>query len=501
MGYAFISYSSKNQQMADSFRTLFNRNGIETWMAPGDIPFGSTYTSTINRAIKGSSCFVLLLSESAQGSPWVLKETERAVSTGKTIFTVLLDDVPMNDDFEFMLSTSQAVAIRKIDENDENIRRLLQAVDAYTVEQRQKSNREQNHNTSNELIVTSSDSKLLNNPDARVRLICVIDTSGSMCGDRIDQLNEGLNKACSSISERYGSEVAIDILQFDTNACWKTADELPVRASGMTNIGEAIKTLVEYGKSIPDNCSCAVMFTSDGSPTDLYGDAMQLLHNTKWYSVSVKTGIAIGEEADYKMLTNIVGSSCAVITVDDNQSFADLFASIATASVKAADKNSYQTTSIEGRNIIDWLDHENIDEEVKWLFRENGTLEIFSGAIIPDYYKPHPQTPWSEHREEIRKIVLRQGVRIIGMHAFYDLPNLEELKIPCSVTDIRTGAFENCQKLTNVEISRQITEIEDYKQKANAPRNSVILWPAAFKNTPWNQDSDNHWVPGTDYAY
>ena len=132
MGYAFISYSSKNQQMADSFRTLFNQNEIKTWMAPGDIPFGSTYTSTINRAIKEASCFVLLLSESAQGSKWVPKETERAVSYGKTIFTILLDDVPMNDDFEFMLSTSQAVAIRKIDENDDNIKRLLQAVATYT---------------------------------------------------------------------------------------------------------------------------------------------------------------------------------------------------------------------------------------------------------------------------------------------------------------------------------------------------------------------------------
>lgn len=131
-GYAFISYSSKNQQMADSFRTLFNQNGIKTWMAPGDIPFGSTYTSTINRAIKDSSCFVLLLSECAQGSRWVLNETERAVSTGKTIFTVLIDNVSMNDDFEFMFSTSQAVAIRKIDESDENIKRLLQAVADYT---------------------------------------------------------------------------------------------------------------------------------------------------------------------------------------------------------------------------------------------------------------------------------------------------------------------------------------------------------------------------------
>ena len=134
MGYVFISYSSKNQQMADSFKALFNQNGIRTWMAPGDIPFGATYTSSINTAIKNSSSFVLLLSESAQGSPWVLKETERAVSAGKTIFTVLLDDVSMNDDFEFMLSTSQAVAIRKIDGKDEKIQQLIAAIKIYTGE-------------------------------------------------------------------------------------------------------------------------------------------------------------------------------------------------------------------------------------------------------------------------------------------------------------------------------------------------------------------------------
>ncbi len=160
MGYAFISYSTKNQQMADSFKSLFNQNGIETWMAPGDIPFGSTYTSTINRAIKGASCFVLLLSESAQGSQWVLKETERAVSTGKTIFTVMLDDVPLNDDFEFMLSTSQAVAIRKINKDDSNIKRLLQAVITYTGKQNVEKNFfETNNNPINE---TQSKTEIFN---------------------------------------------------------------------------------------------------------------------------------------------------------------------------------------------------------------------------------------------------------------------------------------------------------------------------------------------------
>lgn len=156
MGYAFISYSTKNQQMVDAFRELFNRNGIETWMAPGDIPFGATYTSTINRAIKGAACFTILLSGSAQVSPWVLKETERAVSIGKTIFTVMLDDVPMNDDFEFMLSTSQAIAVRKINENNEDIQRLLKAVKAYTGENIESS-RKQPQPTVNKSNVKPSD--------------------------------------------------------------------------------------------------------------------------------------------------------------------------------------------------------------------------------------------------------------------------------------------------------------------------------------------------------
>ena len=165
MGYAFISYSTKNQQMADSFKTLFNQNNIKTWMALGDIPFGSTYTSTINSAIRGASCFVLLLSESAQGSQWVLRETERAVSTGKTIFTVLLDDVPMNDDFEFMLSASQAVAIRKIDTNDENIQRLLRTVSVYTngIKDKMPSQRLDSENTLSESQADRSDDINLEN--------------------------------------------------------------------------------------------------------------------------------------------------------------------------------------------------------------------------------------------------------------------------------------------------------------------------------------------------
>lgn len=134
MGYAFISYSSKNRKMADSLNAILAKKGIKTWIAPDNIPIGATYTSTINRAIREASCFVLLFSESAQGSNWVLKETERAVNYGKTIFTILLDDVQMNDAFEFMLSSSQAVAIKKILDNDEKINQLIAEIKKYTDE-------------------------------------------------------------------------------------------------------------------------------------------------------------------------------------------------------------------------------------------------------------------------------------------------------------------------------------------------------------------------------
>lgn len=131
MGYAFISYSTKNQASADSVRELFRKNSIETWMAPGDIPAGSKYAMVINRAIKDCSCFVLLLTDDSQNSVWVSKEVERAVNYRKAVITIRLEDVVLNDEFEFYISTDQVVAMYKIDEASDEAQKVLAAVTAY----------------------------------------------------------------------------------------------------------------------------------------------------------------------------------------------------------------------------------------------------------------------------------------------------------------------------------------------------------------------------------
>lgn len=131
-GYAFISYSTKNQSSADAIRNLLHKNNIATWMAPNDIPAGSKYAAVISGAIKNCSCFLLLLTHDSQNSKWVPKEVERAVNYGKTIVPVQLEEVVLNDEFEMYLSTDQILPIKKINETSSEIQNLINVVKMHT---------------------------------------------------------------------------------------------------------------------------------------------------------------------------------------------------------------------------------------------------------------------------------------------------------------------------------------------------------------------------------
>lgn len=133
MGYAFISYSTKNQVSADAIRELFNKHNIDTWMAPYDIPAGSKYAAVITKAIRDCSCFVLLLSNDSQASEAVDSEVELATLTfKKSIITVELEKVILNDAFTFYIHNKQIIAVHKIDEDAHEVKQIVDAVRAYT---------------------------------------------------------------------------------------------------------------------------------------------------------------------------------------------------------------------------------------------------------------------------------------------------------------------------------------------------------------------------------
>lgn len=132
MGYAFISYSTKNQSEADAVRTLFIKNNIQTWMAPIDIPAGSKYAGVIVDAIKKCACLVLLLTEESQQSQWVEREVERAVTYRKSIITIQLEDLVLNECFELYIGNQQIVYAKRISETSAEIQKILNAVIALT---------------------------------------------------------------------------------------------------------------------------------------------------------------------------------------------------------------------------------------------------------------------------------------------------------------------------------------------------------------------------------
>ena len=132
MGYAFISYSSKNKTQADSIHDLFKRNRIDTWMAPYDIPTGSKYAAVITSTIRECSCFVLLLSNDSQTSEAVDSEVELAAYTfKKPIIPIALENVILNDSFHYYLHNKHITPIYKIDEDSKEIKSVLNSVIAF----------------------------------------------------------------------------------------------------------------------------------------------------------------------------------------------------------------------------------------------------------------------------------------------------------------------------------------------------------------------------------
>ena len=110
MGRIFISYSTKNQKIANALCEYLERQGVSCWIAPRDIPSASNYAGEITRAIKSCERFLLVYSKDAGKSVHVKNEVNLAINNTKSILPYCLDDSPYDDDLEYYLSTRQKIS-------------------------------------------------------------------------------------------------------------------------------------------------------------------------------------------------------------------------------------------------------------------------------------------------------------------------------------------------------------------------------------------------------
>jgi TolB-like protein/Tfp pilus assembly protein PilF len=101
----FISYSSKDKEVAQAVCTALESEGVGAWMAPRDILPGRHYGESIVEAIAASKLMVLVFSSHSNASGQVLREVERAVSKGLAIVTFRIEDVFPTKSMEYFLSS------------------------------------------------------------------------------------------------------------------------------------------------------------------------------------------------------------------------------------------------------------------------------------------------------------------------------------------------------------------------------------------------------------
>jgi hypothetical protein len=100
---AFISYSSADKTAADAACAVLEAAGIRCWVAPRDVSPGREYAAAIIDAIDRCRVMVLIFSSSANDSPQVHREIQRAASKGVAIVPVRIEKVLPTKSMEYYL--------------------------------------------------------------------------------------------------------------------------------------------------------------------------------------------------------------------------------------------------------------------------------------------------------------------------------------------------------------------------------------------------------------
>lgn len=109
---AFISYSSKDDAIAQQFRALLEARGLKCWIAPRDLVPGRDWASEIVRGIDNSGSLVLLVSPRSNASKQVLKEVDQALQREKPVLPIMLEKVLLAPSLNYYIATIHWIQYR-----------------------------------------------------------------------------------------------------------------------------------------------------------------------------------------------------------------------------------------------------------------------------------------------------------------------------------------------------------------------------------------------------
>ncbi len=110
--------------------------------------------------------------------------------------------------------------------------------------------------------------------------------------------------------------------------------------------------------------------------------------------------------------------------------------------------------SVEAETVADG----SCGEGVTWVLDDSGTLNVSGKGVMYDWdnaYLP----PWYSHAEDIKRVIIEDGVSRIGEYAFYRCTSLVDISMSDSITSISQLAFYGCTSLVSVDISAYVSSV------------------------------------------
>ncbi len=109
----FISYSSKDQDIAETICKALESRGNSCWISCRDVRAGENFQEAIVRALRGAKVMLLVFTANANNSDEIKKELVLAGRHQVTVVPVRVEDVVPNDAFSYEFATRQWVDLYK----------------------------------------------------------------------------------------------------------------------------------------------------------------------------------------------------------------------------------------------------------------------------------------------------------------------------------------------------------------------------------------------------
>ena len=129
MTRVFVSHSSEDNYFVDFLIELLKFHHVSVWADRSDLEAGGEFTSEIEQALTACGVMIVVISESASRSPWVIREVShfRAVSADRPVIPLVLDAAADPD--RIYEGLGLITQLRFYDSHLEGFRKLLQLLD------------------------------------------------------------------------------------------------------------------------------------------------------------------------------------------------------------------------------------------------------------------------------------------------------------------------------------------------------------------------------------